>query len=141
MKKFLSCAFILAVFLCMPLAHGRSENMPQFKDYPILLTSAGNAEKTVHDAIVKAAIRRGWRVVQDTPNVLRLSLDVRGKHQVAIEVKIDGGNASVNYINSTNLNYSKDDEGRESIHPSYRKWVTTMLKDAAREAEAKVSGI
>jgi hypothetical protein len=140
MKKFLSCALILAVFLCMPLAHGRFENMPQFKDYPILLSPTGNAEKIVYDAIVKTATGRGWRIIQDTPNVLRLSLDVRGKHQVAIEVKIDGGNASVDYINSTNLNYSKDEDGRESIHPGYRKWVTALLREAAREARAKVSG-
>jgi hypothetical protein len=141
MKRFFSvCVLVLAAFLCTPSAYARYEDMPRFENEPILLTPGKNAEKIVHDAIVKAATGRGWRVLSDTPKALRLNINVRNKHQLTVGVKINGDNVSVDYIDSVNLNYAKDGEGRESIHPSYRKWVRTLLKDAANDARLKAGG-
>jgi hypothetical protein len=141
MKRFFSvCVLVLAAFLCMPSAYARYEDMPRFENEPILLTPAKNAEKIVHDSVVKAATGRDWRVLNDTPKAIRLYLNIRNKHQLTVEVKIDGNNVSVDYINSVNLNYTKDGEGRESIHPSYRKWVRVLLRNAASEAQFKAAG-
>ncbi|MDR3220779.1 MAG: hypothetical protein LBU46_02045 [Candidatus Accumulibacter sp.] len=142
MKRFFSvCILVLAASLCTPPAYARAENMPQFENEAILSTPAKNAEKIVHDAVVKAAIGRGWRILGNTPKALRLHLNVRNKHQLTVEVKINGSNVSVSYIDSVNLNYAKDGEGRQSIHPSYRKWVSVLLKDASNEAQFKVIGV
>jgi hypothetical protein len=128
-------ALLLATLLFSPLAEARSSDMPQFKNEVITTAIGPNVEKTVHDAIIKGAKVKGWTVALDTPRKLRLKLTVRNKHTIIVHVAINLDSVDVDYVSSNNMNYAKDADGREVIHPYYGKWITLML-EAARAAAA-----
>jgi hypothetical protein len=127
MKRFfLLCSFLFAMVSCVVPAHARVVGMPQFENEVIASMPSANAGKIVHDAIIEGALGKGWRITRNTPTELRLAINVR-RHALTVDVIIRGGSVDVKYVDSVNLNYRKDDDGREFIHPSYGKWINSVL--------------
>jgi hypothetical protein len=149
MKHLISiCVLACLALFMVPLAQAKLIVMPKYDHEFILKSDAQNAERIVHDAILKSAVKLGWVVVVDTGSTLRLSLTVR-RHKVAIDVRIFGNAVAVDYVDSVNMNYQKDwqeskasDEfcatfpsacemnGKDVIHPNYAGWVVRLLKQA-----------
>ncbi|MDR3087761.1 MAG: hypothetical protein LBU45_07415 [Azoarcus sp.] len=159
MKQLISIC-LLSFLACMiaPLAQAaRTAPMPKFEHEVIVYVPDQNPEKAVHDAILKGAQRNNWNVLSDSGGTLRLSLVVRNKHTIVVDVRILGNAVAVDYVSSVNMAYEKDaqqisvdvdadtcqitnscdkrvGEGEiEVIHPNYGRWVRNLLK-AARKA-------
>jgi hypothetical protein len=112
----------------------RRAALKPFRGVPIVNKNAQDAERKAHDAILASARRLKWKILENKPAALRLQLDVRA-YRVVVQIRIQGGSADVDYVDSANLNYEKDASGNESIHPSYHKWVRKLLKNARRSAK------
>jgi hypothetical protein len=41
------------------------------------------------------------------------------------------------YVDSSNMNYVKHENGQEAIHPKYNKWIKNLLKSARSVAKAE----
>lgn len=126
MRKFFLCLLALLAI------HGsevfaRSEPMPEFTAEQIL--SKPDSPAAVKAAIRKAAAKLGWEVRSEQGDTLRLVLEIRGKHELTIDVKAGPQAVDVVYVNSINLNY-QDRDGQVLIHPSYGRWVNNLLHTA-----------
>ena len=84
-------------------------------------------------AIVEAAERKTWHVVEDKPGVLRLAIKVRQKHDVVIDVAYDTKGATLAYVSSENMDY-KVKKGVPLIHSSYTRWVSLLGQDIVDES-------
>lgn len=80
-------------------------------------------ENKVKQAIIDAAINRGWLVSELENGVLRGELNVRAHHAV-IHISYNTKNYSIKYSNSMNL-----DEKNGKIHKSYNRWVMNLHQD------------
>jgi hypothetical protein len=138
-------AVSLATALSIPAAYAEAEDAPsfhaakstellQFKDAPIAAADTADAAQKTHDAILKAAQTRKWQVIQNTPAVIRLKLNVRNKHFVTIDAEIKNDKVDIVYVDSDNMNYEKLSSGQEFIHPKYNAWVKILLKSARAAA-------
>ncbi|MDR3213521.1 MAG: hypothetical protein LBT71_06345 [Azoarcus sp.] len=156
MKRFISIV-ILSFFACIvtPLAHAtRIAPLPTFQNTTILNAGTDNAATKTHAAILKGAALQKWSIVSDGGNTVRLSLTVRDKHEMVVDVHIRGNVVDVDYVSSKNMAYEKeyvdtrrmDDTqcryvsgaclipaGIKVIHPNYGVWVKRLL-DASRKA-------
>ncbi|MDR2925264.1 MAG: hypothetical protein LBU76_04855 [Azoarcus sp.] len=133
MKRFFAALF--AALLLTPVAWARWVEIDSrvFRNEPILTqASVSDAEKKTHDAILKGAEDRKWQVIQDTPTVLRLRVNVRNKHTVVVDVRIKPGKVDVDYVDSINMNYNKS---QGTIHPNYHVWIDRLLQSARIHAD------
>lgn len=126
MKKLLLCLLALLAI------HGtdvfaRSEPMPEFTAEQIL--SKPGSPEAVKAAVKKAAAKLGWEVRSEQGDTLRLVLQIRGKHELTIDVKAGPQAVDVVYVSSINLNY-QDRDGQVLIHPSYGRWINNLLHTA-----------
>jgi hypothetical protein len=130
-------AFALSTALLFLLARpawAASELMLNFVDMPIK-TASGVAPSPVevHDAIVNAASMvpaRPWSVTDAGPGKLigRLQTGRRG-HVVVVEILYSPQVYSVNYLNSSRMNYRAADR---TIHTSYNVWVSELVESINR---------
>ncbi|MDR1888374.1 MAG: hypothetical protein LBQ81_03185 [Zoogloeaceae bacterium] len=74
-------------------------------------------------------------MLNETPAVLRLNLNIRDKHLLTIDVNIKDNSVDVVYVDSENLNYEKLSDGQELIHPKYNDWVKILLRTARAAAK------
>jgi hypothetical protein len=155
MKRFIPVA-VLSFLACvmMPLAHAtRTVPMPVFKNEVITSAAGEDAAKRTHDAIVGVTAQNKWLVVSDKGDTLRLSITVRKKHTVVIDVHIRGNAVDIDYVSSVNMAYdrnalsgtaveqcsylpatcSRQSGETEVIHPNYGVWINRLL-NAARKA-------
>ena len=114
---------------------GRSTRLKPFRNIVIVAENQEGAGKKTRAAIIDAAKRLKWKVIEDKPARLRLQLDVR-RHRAVIDISIKDNSVDVDYVSSVNLNYEKDDKGYESIHPNYHKWIQKLLKTARKSAKS-----
>jgi hypothetical protein len=89
---------------------------------------AVDSAKSVRDAIVAAGQRHGWTVAKDVPGVLDMTLFVRGKHRVTVEVAYDTTLTTITYVSSENMDY-KVSHGEPQIHSSYVRWVSVLAQE------------
>ena len=54
---------------------------------------------------------------------------MRGKHTAIVEIPYSASGFSIKYRDSVNLNYRKDDNGVEMIHPNYNRWVEKLRRE------------
>ena len=73
--------------------------------------------------------RKEW-VVQDTSDGrLLATIRVRGKHTVVVAISYTDTSFDVAYESSVNMNYKKESDGTEVIHPYYNQWVDKLVKE------------
>lgn len=100
-----------------------------FEHQPVTLFSGSPAsEAQVREAIVRGSVIRGWRVREIEAGKMEASIDVRGKHQLFMEIQYKEGEISLIYKSSVNL------ESRGLIHDKYLMWATNLIKDIQGEA-------
>ena len=141
MKRFISIV-VLSFLVCVmtPLAHAaRAVPMPKYRNVVILNTPKENAAKETHDAIIAGVKQSEWVVLSDDGNTLRLSVDVRGKHSVVIDVHIHENEVDIDHVSSQNMLYESDSDGNEVIHRNYRAWIRRLL--GAFRAAAKSANL
>lgn len=98
----------------------------------------GASMNAIAASIADAAQRHGWEVTEESPDALRASLWVRGRHHAIVRIGFDETNYWIDYVDSENLNYSDRDlrvpgpSGRvvegPRIHPNYNRWVETLAR-------------
>ena len=141
MKRFISIV-VLSFLVCVmtPLAHAaRAVPMPKYRNVVIVNTPKENAAKETHDAIIAGVKQSEWVVLSDDGNTLRLSVDVRGKHSVVIDVHIHENEVDIDHVSSQNMLYESDSDGNEVIHRNYRAWIRRLL--GAFRAAAKSANL
>ena len=133
MKRFFAVLFAALMFT--PAAYAsRNAVLDNVRDKVILQTPSEQAGKKTREAILQSAQQHGWKTVQDTPPVLQLRLDVRNKHSIVVNVTVKGNKVDVDYVDSINMYYRKYEDGQESIHSSYNRWVANLLETARNNA-------
>lgn len=110
--------------------------MPVFGRQPILSQPGTPAD--VRLIIKQAAVMQApetWTIVAEDADRIRLQLNVRNKHFAVIDiVNIDANSCDIKYVSSENLNYTKNDDGSEEIHPNFAKWVQALMRSARAQA-------
>jgi hypothetical protein len=134
MKRFLLGCVLFWACGVAPSAYAVTVDMPQFR-HEVILADQPGVEHIVHAAIVAAAHKRRWVVIKDGIGKLRLQLLVRNRYSVVVDVRILGNSVAVDYVSSFNMRYRKGDSV-EQIHPSYARWVRSLLQ-AARNSSVK----
>jgi hypothetical protein len=133
MKRFFAVLFAALIFT--PAAYAvKAVVVENIRDEMILSAPSRDADKKTRDALLESARLRGWKVVEDTPPVLQLRLDVRDTHAIVVNVTIKGDKVDVDYVDSVNMRYRKVGDGREFIHPSYNRWIVNLLSTARASA-------
>jgi len=74
----------------------------------------------VGNAILRAGLKRGWAMYEETPGHIVATLDVRS-HHVSVDIKYDQQNYSLNYNESRNMNHDG-----ANIHPKYNEWISRL---------------
>lgn len=89
--------------------------------------------KKVEAAISRGATERGWVAKSMGAGTMELTLQQR-QHRLVVDVKYTATNYSINYKDSSNMNY---DASSNTIHPKYNKWVNTLRHSIDRNLAIK----
>jgi hypothetical protein len=92
-------------------------------------------------AIFEGCAKRGWSPVKVQEGVVDATLHLR-EHVAVVRITFVPGRFTIKYVSSEKLNYGKDKNGVEVIHPNYNSWVQNLKNDitvelAKREREKK----
>lgn len=98
----------------------------------------GTPVATVHDAVLRAAELRYWRVVSDDPGVVTLAYPSGPKAQhfeAIVRVNYDARNFRVEYVSSRGLNEERGcgkNENAVCAHRNVNNWMINLDKDIRR---------
>lgn len=97
-----------------------------------VMTGSGQAlsKDQVRQAIMAAAGNKQWSVSGQADGKMNVTLNVRGKHTVVVEISYTPTAYSLIYRDSSNMKYTVQ-EGVPMIHPFYNRWVND-LREAIR---------
>jgi len=129
---------ILAVFLSGVLVmvqsgcHARSSvPIVNVEDQAIVREDgkALTAEQVKRAIIIAGSAKKLiWDISEEKEGHFVAKLVVRGKHTAVADILYSATRLSIKYRDSTNLNFEKDKEGRDLIHPNYNRWVNDLLR-------------
>lgn len=144
---------LLILVLALPFGALAREGVPIIEHNDILVSTGSGkpaTEDQVRDAIINAAGAKNWEVTRSAnQSSLTATLNVRGKHSVAVSIPYSADKFSVKYLNSVNMNYRLSDvtvienssdltkvntpapatgPGTPLIHPSYNRWVQDLMR-------------
>lgn len=80
---------------------------------------SGLTKAEVEKGVVLALSKKGWMIKQKSEGKILANIYVRS-HTATIEVKFDEQYYSIDYIDSSNLNY---DSKKGKIHKNYNNWI------------------
>lgn len=160
MKKTLQAVILGCSLLSAPLVHART--LEPIVNYENIEIRAGSG-KTPSLAEVKAAIERAakapsrstrgeaWEITEVAPGKLVATLDVRDKHLVKVNIVFTPSAYSITYKDSVNMKYGPASEmdrdpsspilirslpsGQYEIHPSYNRWVKSLVTSIRLEMQ------
>ena len=78
-------------------------------------------------AVIDGGRTKEWIVSQQPDGKLLAMIAVRGKHTVSVEISFSANKYSLQYKNSTNMQYN-DNNGSPMIHPFYNVWVKNLTE-------------
>jgi hypothetical protein len=136
--RFLLCSLAALTFVQSASAARPSKPMESFENIAVE-TSSGKAltAAQVQAAITAAATRRDWVVKPAGRGQLAAHIDVR-QHAVDLVIRFDNKKYSLDYKDSTELGYvAKAGDKGPLIHPSYNKWLRTLVADIKKEIRSK----
>ncbi|ASM55066.1 MULTISPECIES: lipoprotein [Pseudoalteromonas] len=81
-----------------------------------------NNTADVETGILKACIQLGWQCAPVSEGKIKGILNIR-THQLIVNINYDKTAYSINYQDSTNLNYNGS-----KIHRQYINWVTNLMR-------------
>jgi hypothetical protein len=105
------------------------ENLP----IPHVEGKATTAER-VREIIMTVAAEEGW-IAKPVADGLLYATFNKGKYMIAVDITYSATSYSVRYRDSTNLNYRKSG-AEELIHPTYNRWVTTLVHRVGTKLQA-----
>jgi hypothetical protein len=118
--------FCLAlVAFAFPAAAARTAALLNYEDVPIE-TGSGKplGLEQIRKAIITGAGTRNWVSSVKPGNIVQLTYN-RGKHTAVVAVKYSAKSYSINYVDSTELNYGMEG-GKPVIHPNYNSWINNL---------------
>lgn len=80
----------------------------------------------VRAAIIAGGQQHNWTVKSEQPGKLVLALNVRNKHFLEVGVSYSETGYAVTYLTSERLEYTKNEDGTELIHPSFNRWMNYL---------------
>lgn len=138
MKTTFSRIIVLVALLVVPFFVQARQTVP-IVDYPdnAVTTRSGTALTIdqVKNAISNAAQSRNWQLSPGPKgDTLQATLNVRGKHTVAVDIAYTAQTYSITYQTSTNMKYSSStDSNTRLIHPFYNNWVSDLRESIRSE--------
>jgi hypothetical protein len=92
----------------------------------------------IQQAVIRAAMQHQWTTTPTGDNKLIATLDVRGKHSVAVDISWTADTYTIRYRSSVNMSFAEDSKGAGPqagpvIHPFYNKWVGNLRDGINRE--------
>ncbi|MDP7073376.1 MAG: SHOCT domain-containing protein [Myxococcota bacterium] len=135
-------AWVMLCLLCLTSATAsaaqRSKTIENIPPRPHYAPAETSPEQFVA-AIRAAAEGEGWRIVAEAPGVMEAQLLIRS-HKAVVTIRYDESHFSINYRDSTNLNYNPKDVVKRGsrwdksrvvtkgprIHPNYNVWVAAL---------------
>jgi len=90
----------------------------------IMGTTAEQQEKAIEYGLAQ----RHWAIVQKTPGRYLAQLNDRG---LRVVINLDYGEQGivVTYVDSSELRYTRTEDGRELIHRRYASWIRGLVGD------------
>lgn len=82
----------------------------------------------MEDAIFDGSAKRGWSPRKIKDGLIESTLYLR-EHVAVVKIPYAPGRFAIRYERSENLNYGKDKNGGELIHPNYNSWVQNLKND------------
>jgi predicted small lipoprotein YifL len=79
-------------------------------------------------AIFDGCAKRGWSPTKIQEGVVEATLYLR-EHMATVKIAFLPGRFTIKYVRSEKLNYGKDKNGVEVIHPHYNDWVQFLKND------------
>jgi len=121
------------IFAIFPLIAGTAPAcndarlVPLNRTVPVGIITGTTAEQQ-EKAIEYGLAQRHWAVVQKTPGRYVAQLN---DHAVRVVVNVDYGEQGivVTYVESSELRYTKTEDGRELIHRRYASWIRGLVGD------------
>src|SRR5262245_4631466 len=107
--KLIRTLFCLALFAAaFPAAAARTAALLNYEELPVQ-SSDGKALSAdqIRKAIISGAATRQWAASVQPGNVVQLTYN-RGKHTAIVKVKYSAKTYSINYVDSTDLNYGME---------------------------------
>lgn len=98
----------------------------------------GTPVATVHEAVLRAAELRYWRIISDDPGVMTLAYPAGPKAQqfeAIVRVDYDARNFRVEYVSSRGLNEERGcgkDKDVVCAHRNVNNWMINLDKDIRR---------
>jgi len=107
--------------------------LPACRTAPLLkpapFKAAATPEKTKR-AIEVALTNRGWLISKEEPGKIHANITVRGTvAQILISY---GDTVKIDYVDSQNLRYGMDNNGRTVINRHYNAWIQRLVSDINR---------
>lgn len=89
---------------------------------PVAASKPNPTLDDVSKAIVRAGVGLGWQMTPQKPGHMQGRLALR-EHVAVVDIKYDTKSYSIDYKDSTNLNY---DGQKGQIHRNYNGWVQRL---------------
>ena len=100
------------------------------------LVASNVSEKTIREAILKAAALRSWRIVQEAPGSVVLAYPDNQRatrYEATFEVLYSAKSYRIRYLSSYGLDEKPNCEGTTPcLHRNVNKWVTNLNMDIQR---------
>ena len=119
---------VLSVAACAPV------QVHNVVDAPVVIYTDSVTLGEVRDAVIRAGASLGWIMVEEEAGLVRGTLKLRS-HVAIVDVAFDTSEYSIDYVDSTNLDYS---EANGTIHMNYNRWIENLDKAIRRELAALV---
>lgn len=81
-----------------------------------------NSSNNVEKQIIKAGEILGWKMKKTSSSTILASLFIRN-HTAEINITFNNSQYKIDYVKSTNLNYSKE---TNTIHSNYNGWISNL---------------
>jgi len=124
MNKRITLVLIATSLLALPFGAQARGARPLVEPSPVLVPS-GTSLDGVAKTIKLAMADRGWTVGKETPGYIEANLAVR-VHRLRIGIQYDASRITIKYIDSAELKYGVDKQGRPVIHPKYMGWTQNL---------------
>lgn len=118
-SRFRIFACVMAALLMTACAPTAVRNVT---DAPVMTNKASPSLDDVRVAITRAGAGLGWVMIEEEPGLIKGTLRLR-THVAVVDVAYDTSTYSIQYVDSTNLNYN---ESKGTIHKNYNGWIQNL---------------
>jgi hypothetical protein len=121
----------IAIILVAIFAGCRSGAVYNVNQNPVTVKPS-TTDDQLFKAIKLAGLNLGWQVSKVKPGLAQAQLFLRD-HMALVEIPYSKENFSINYKDSSNLNY---DPAKGTIHSNYNGWVQNLRSAIALQMSA-----